>query len=214
MDFIEIKNRYNELSKNDCCLSCGETINFSNVADGEICVDLGCGRGTEVLKLSEKVGNNGFIYGIDISEGMIETAKRNAKKFNITNVDFIKCELENINLPEKTADLVISNCTINHSLNKQKVWNEIHRILKPNGRFVISDIYSTEIVPEIYKNDLHAVAECWAGAVTKAEYITTIKNAGFTNFEIIEESKPYTKGKIEVCSFTIKGTKTKCNCKK
>ena len=108
------------------------------------------------------------------------------------------------------VDLVISNCTINHAKDKYKVWREIERILKRSGRFVVSDIYATKEVPEQYRNDLQAVAECWAGATTKDEYLETLQKVGFKNIEIIEESTPYPKGEIEVVSFTISGTKKCC----
>lgn len=214
MSILEINKRYSGLSESTCCLSCGGAINHSHPKPGEICVDLGSGRGTDVLRLAEMVGKYGFAYGIDISEGMIEKAKRNKEKLGISNVEFIRCELENLQLPSRTADLVISNCTLNHALDKQKVWMEIHRILKPGGRFAISDIYSLQPVPEEYRNDPVAVSECWAGAVTKREYLEQIEGAGLSIISIAEESTPYAKGKIEVASFTILGGKprSKCSC--
>lgn len=214
MNTVEINKRYTELSESECCLSCGGAINYSHPKPGEICVDLGSGRGTDVLRLAEIVGETGFAYGIDASEGMIDKACRNQNKLNIKNVRFIRSDLEQIQLPEKTADLIISNCTLNHSADKQKVWNEIYRILKPGGRFSISDIYSSQVVPDKYKADPVAVAECWAGAVTKREYLEHIENAGLNIVSIAEESKPYIKGKIEISSFTILGTKrgNKCCC--
>jgi ubiquinone/menaquinone biosynthesis C-methylase UbiE len=214
MNTVEINKRYTELSESECCLSCGGAINYSHPKPGEICVDLGSGRGTDVLRLAEIVGETGFAYGIDASEGMIDKACRNQNKLNVKNVRFIRSDLEQIQLPEKTADLIISNCTLNHAAEKQKVWNEIYRILKPGGRFSISDIYSLQAVPDKYKTDPIAVAECWAGAVTKREYLEHIENAGLNIVSIAEESKPYVKGKIEISSFTILGTKpaNKCCC--
>ncbi len=105
------------------------------------------------------------------------------------------------------ASLIISNCTINHASDKQGVWNEIFRILKKGGRFVISDIYSTRPVPIEYKNDPVSIAECWAGSVTRDEYIRQMENAGFSTIQILEESSPYDKGKIQVASWTITGKK-------
>ncbi len=212
MSTLEINKRYTDLSESTCCLSCGGAINHSHPKLGEVCVDLGSGRGTDVLRLAELVGESGYAYGIDISEGMIEKAKRNKDKLGITNADFIRCELENIQLPAKTADLIISNCTLNHAFDKQKVWNEIYRILKPGGRFAISDIYSLQPVPEEYRNDPVAVSECWAGAVTKREYLEQIEGAGLSIISVAEESAPYAKGKIEVASFTILGSKPKSKC--
>lgn len=214
MDTSVINERYSKLAEDTCCLSCGGAINFSDPKPGEVCVDLGCGRGNDVIRMAQAVGDKGFAYGIDISDGMIEKANRNAEKLEITNVKFIKSELESIQLPSNTADLVISNCTINHAADKKAVWNEIHRILKKGGRFVISDIYSLENVPEEYKNDPVAVSECWAGSIKKDEYMKIITEAGFTEVNILEESKPYLKGKIEISSFTIFGKKAACcSCK-
>jgi ubiquinone/menaquinone biosynthesis C-methylase UbiE len=207
MEIEEINKRYSELSDNSCCLSCGGAVNYAAVKPGEVCIDLGSGRGTDVIRMAEDAGAEGFVYGIDISDGMLEKAIKNVKKFNIKNVKFLKNELEKIELPDETADLIISNCTINHSQNKRAVWSEIYRLLKPNGRFVISDIYSTKPVPEEYRNDPVAVAECWAGAVTKEEYFEQMGFAGFGFVDVLEESKPYSKGKIEVVSFTIAGIK-------
>jgi ubiquinone/menaquinone biosynthesis C-methylase UbiE len=207
MDPIEIISRYSMLANSECCLSCGGAINYAGVTEGEICVDLGSGRGTDVLRMAESAGETGFVYGIDISDGMIEKARLNAEKFNVRNVRFVRCGLEKIELPDMLADLVISNCTINHANDKNAVWEEIYRILKNQGRFVVSDIYSINVVPDEYKNDPIAISECWAGSVTRKEYLNQLKNAGFSTVRIIEESEPYTKGQIKVASWTLAATK-------
>jgi len=212
MDYKEINIRYSELAESACCLSCGGAINYAKALPGEICVDLGSGRGTDVLRIAGIVGETGFVYGIDVSEGMLEKSRQNAEKFNVSNVKFIKSGLEKIDLPENHADLVISNCTINHAADKQSVWNEINRILKKGGRFVVSDIYSITSVPDEYRNDPVAIAECWAGSVTRQEYLNHLKQSGFTTIDIIEESAPYEKGKIKVASWTIAGKKTGITC--
>lgn len=207
-----INTRYSILAEESCCLSCGGAIDYSKAKTNEFCVDLGSGRGTDVLRLAEEVGENGFVYGIDLSDGMISKSKKTAHKLGVDNVDFLQSDLETLPVDDNKIDLVISNCTINHASDKQVVWNEVHRILKKGGRFVVSDIYASDDVPEEYKNDPEAVAECWAGSVTKEVYMQQLKNAGFINIEIIEESKPYPKGKIEVSSFTIRGFKKTCAC--
>jgi SAM-dependent methyltransferase len=214
MSYTEINKRYSELAESACCLSCGGAINYSGASINEVCVDLGSGRGTDVLRLAEEVGKDGFVYGIDISDGMIRTAKSTASRLGISNVDFIQSDLEKIQLGDKIADLVISNCTINHASDKQSVWNEVFRILKNGGRFVISDIYATSPVPDEYKNDPAAIAECWAGSVTREEYLTQLQNAGFSSVRVIEESEPYVKGKVMVASWTIAGEKrvSSCSC--
>lgn len=211
MDTKEINSRYTILAEDSCCLSCGSAIEYSKARLGEICVDLGSGRGADALRLADDVGDSGFVYGIDIAEGMIRKAQLTAEKLGVKNIKFIKSDLENLPVESKTVDLVISNCTINHSADKQKVWNEIARILKNGGRFVVSDIYSIDAVPEKYKNDPTAVSECWAGAVTRSEYMNQLQSAGFVDINVMEESKPYQKGEIEVSSFTIYG-KIKNSC--
>lgn len=207
-----INVRYSDLAETSCCLSCGGAVTHSKAAEGEICVDLGSGRGTDALRLAEEVGPAGKVYGLDLSDGMIQKARKTAERLGVENVEFIQTDLESIPLPDSSVDLVISNCVINHAEDKQKVWNEVGRILKKGGRFVVSDIYSSVPVPEEFKNDPEAVAECWAGSVTKAEYLKQLKNAGFSSIEILEESDPYPKGKIEVSSWTILGRKASCCC--
>jgi arsenite methyltransferase len=214
MEIKEINSRYSNLAESDCCLSCGGAINYAEPKVGEVCVDLGSGRGTDVLRMAESVGKIGHVYGIDISDGMLEKARSNAAKLGVTNVEFVRCELEKLELPDQTADLVISNCTLNHASDKQAVWNEIFRILKKGGRFVISDIYATSEIADEFRNDPAAVAECWAGSVTRSEYMHHLAQAGFETVEILEESAPYPKGNAEVCSFTIAGKRKAgtCNC--
>ncbi|MBN1523230.1 MAG: methyltransferase domain-containing protein [Spirochaetales bacterium] len=208
-----ITERYNELAESSCCLSCGGAARKAGVRKGEVVVDLGSGRGNDVLRLAEDVGADGFVYGVDASPEMIKKAQETQKKLGVNNAAFLESELEKLPLASSTADCVVSNCTINHASDKQAVWQEIARILKPGGRFIISDIYASQPVPEEYKNDPAAVAECWAGSQTKNEYLETVLGAGFTNVHIMEESDPYPKGNIEVSSFTIAGEKRSgCSC--
>jgi arsenite methyltransferase len=208
----EINTRYSELAESECCLSCGGAINYAVPQTGEVCVDLGSGRGTDVLRMAGSVSETGYVYGIDISDGMLEKARHTAEKLGIFNVSFVRSELEKLELPDRVADLVISNCTLNHADDKQAVWNEIYRILKKGGRFVVSDIYATSAIDDKYRNDPVAVSECWAGAVTRAEYMQQLEKAGFASVEIIEESAPYKKGNAEVASITIAGKKDSCGC--
>lgn len=202
-----INERYTQLSETSCCLSCGGAINHAKPQIGEICVDLGSGRGNDVIRMAEDVGETGYVYGIDISEGMIAKAISNLEKFEVKNAEILKAELESLPLKDNRVDLIISNCTINHASDKPAVWSEVFRILKPGGRFVVSDIYATSPIAEEYRNDPAAVAECWAGSVTRAEYLTMLEVAGFREIKIFEESEPYAKGQAEVASFTISGIK-------
>jgi arsenite methyltransferase len=202
-----INERYTSLSETSCCLSCGGAINHAKPQPGETCVDLGSGRGNDVIRLAEEVGENGFVFGIDISEGMIAKANATLEKFEVQNARILKAELESLPLRDDSIHLVISNCTINHASDKPAVWGEVYRILKSGGRFVVSDIYAVQPIAEKYRNDPAAVAECWAGAVTRAEYLTMLEKAGFNDIKIFEESEPYAKGQAEVASFTISGRK-------
>jgi arsenite methyltransferase len=202
-----INKRYSELAESSCCLSCGAALSHCAPEPGEVGVDLGSGRGNDVLRIAEIVGEQGFAYGVDIADGMLESARKRAERLGVHNAGFVKSELEEIDLDDEVADFVISNCTINHARNKQAVWKQIFRILKPGGRFVVSDIYANVEVPEEYRNDPTQVAQCWAGAATRDEYLQTVLRTGFVNIEIVEESLPYDKGKIQVASITLAGKK-------
>lgn len=201
--------RYSDLAETSCCLSCGGAIDKSEAREGEVCVDLGSGRGNDLVKLAEAVGPSGRVHGVDISEGMLSKARRTVSKMDLEDrIELHHSKLENIPLKCNSIDLLISNCTINHAADKSRVWKEIHRILKDGGRFVVSDIYSLQSVPAEYARDPQAVAECWAGSVTREEYISQLADAGFRDVQILEESEPYDKGKVEVCSWTILGYKS------
>ena len=207
LNVASINERYTNLSETTCCLSCGGAINHAVVQPGEVCLDLGSGRGNDVIRMAEEAGENGFAYGIDLSDGMVKKARTNLEKFGVTNAEIIQSEMESLPLKDNSVDVTISNCTINHSSNKEAVWSEVFRVLKPGGRFVVSDIYATAPIADEYRNDPQAVAECWAGAVTRAEYLTMLEETGFTNIKILEESEPYAKGMAEVASFTVYGEK-------
>lgn len=212
MKTIEIEQRYGALAEQECCLSCGGALDLSKPQQGETCIDLGCGKGTDLIRLREAVGEQGMVYGVDIAEGMLARAQKNIDKFGYTNVKLVRSELESLKLEGRIADLVVSNCTINHASDKRAVWSEIKRVLKKGGRFVVSDIYATEPVPPEFANDPVAVAECWAGAITKEEYLAILAETGFKDVRIVEESKPYSKGKISVVSVTLSGTTASCCC--
>ncbi|MBN2739053.1 MAG: methyltransferase domain-containing protein [Spirochaetales bacterium] len=212
-----IQVRYSDLAESDCCLSCGGAINHAEPREGEKCLDLGSGRGNDVIRMAQAVGETGMAYGIDISPGMIEKAEKNAAKLGVSNASFIHSELTKLPIVNNFIDLIISNCTINHVADKQALWNEVYRILKPGGRFSVSDIYSVKDVPAEWATDPEKIAECWAGAVTKDSYLLQLEKAGFKEITIIEESTPYKKGEIEVVSITFTGKKAGgcgCGCQK
>jgi arsenite methyltransferase len=202
-----IEARYGTLAETSCCLSCGSAVERISATPGQTCVDLGSGRGTDVLRLAEQVGPAGHAYGIDLTDAMIDKARRTAEKMGVRNATFLRGDLTALPLGDGAADWVTSNCVLNHADDKRAVWREIARVLKPGGRFVVSDIYAIDPVPEVYRNDPEAVAECWAGAVVKGEYLAAIEAAGLSDVEILEESAPYEKGKVRVSSFTITGAR-------
>ncbi|GIX43098.1 MAG: hypothetical protein KatS3mg129_2831 [Leptospiraceae bacterium] len=201
--------RYTQEANNTCCLSCGSALEYSFLQKGEIIIDLGCGRGTDIIKATKFIGKEGKAIGIDTTQEMLEVAKKNAEKLKIKNAEFILGDIENIPLPDNYADVVISNCVINHAKDKSKVFKEIYRILKNGGRFIISDIIAENPLPHSVKNNPEAWAQCYGGAITKEEYFNSIAEANFKEIEILEESEPYEKGKEKVLirSITIKGYK-------
>ncbi|MBI5486359.1 MAG: methyltransferase domain-containing protein [Deltaproteobacteria bacterium] len=208
-----IGERYGALAESSCCLSCGGAARHADPRPGDICLDLGSGRGQDVLRLAAAVGRRGFCWGVDVSDGMLERARRNAAKLGVGNVGFLKSSLERIPLPDASVDLVVSNCTINHAADKDAVWAEIRRVLRPGGRFVVSDIYAVAEVPEEFRSDPRAVAECWAGAVPREVYLASVGAAGLAGLEVLEESAPYEKGRIHVASITLAGSKPGgCGC--
>lgn len=204
-----IAERYSGLAESSCCLSCGGAADKARVLKGEVCVDLGSGRGTDALRMAEEAGPDGFVWGVDISDGMLEKARATAAKLGVANVRFEKAELERLPIPSMSVDLVVSNCVLNHASDKSRVWAEIFRILRPGGRFTVSDIFSSAPVPDEFRQDPDAVAECWAGADTREVYLKTVQEAGFEDVKVLEESAPYPKGRIEVSSFTLQGWKPK-----
>lgn len=212
MDTTAIENRYSQLAESACCLSCGGAVDHAKPRLGEVCLDLGSGRGTDCLRMADEVGADGFVWGIDISDGMLDKARSTADALGIQNVRFDKAPLEKLPIPSASVDLVVSNCVLNHASDKAQVWAEIFRVLKPGGRFVVSDIFASAPVPPEFRNDPEAVAECWAGADTLEVYLQTVSDAGLRDLDLLERSQPYPKGRIEVSSFTLQGWKPKTRC--
>lgn len=210
LDLQEVVNlRY--AKESSCCssLSCGGALDLSQPKNGEIFIDLGCGRGNDVLKAARSVGESGKAYGVDFTDEMLHTAESNRKKLKIENAEFIKSPIESLPFSENHADVVISNCTINHSPKKDKVFSEILRILKPGGRAIISDVLSEGYLPEEVVNDPEAWAGCYGGAIPKDDYFRIVINSGFPSIDILEESVPYEKGGVMVKSITIQLNKPK-----
>ncbi|MGX7111565.1 methyltransferase domain-containing protein [Gemella cuniculi] len=166
-------------------LSCGNPIHHLKIKEGQSLIDLGCGGGLDIFITKMKNPKVGTLYGLDRLDSMLEKARKVCDKKNFKNIEFIKGELIDIPLQEKTVDRVISNCVINLEPNKQKVYDEIYRILKDDGMFVISDIVLKKELPLEWKNSERMLCTCVAGAILEEEIVDIVKKAGFKKFQII-----------------------------
>ncbi len=203
-----IQQRYGVLATQPGSLSCGGAATSCEATPGQTCVDLGCGRGRDVLVLAQKVGPYGHVFGIDGSPAMVEAAQSLAREAGLRNVTIRESSLEALSLADASVDWVVSNCALNHARDKARVWSEIARVLTPGGRFLVSDIYAVEAIAEEHRNDPVAVAECWAGAETRPEYLAHVAAAGFDQVEVTSERAPYRKQHALLASFTLSGRKT------
>jgi arsenite methyltransferase len=163
-------------------LGCGNPTALATLKPGETVLDLGSGGGIDVLLSARRVGPTGKAYGLDMTDEMLALARQNQRKAGVSNVEFLKGEIENIPLPDNSVDVIISNCVINLSGDKDRVLREAFRVLKPGGRFAVSDIVKrdgTQVPPEVQRN-LELWAGCVAGALSDREYTQKLTAAGFT----------------------------------
>ena len=167
-------------------LSCGNPTATANLREGEVVVDLGSGGGLDVFLAAKKVGPTGKAIGIDMTPQMIDLARRNAQKAAVHNVEFHLASIDNLPLPDASADIVISNCVINLAPDKQKVFREIARILKPGGRVAVSDIALKKPLPTELADDVMSYVGCIAGAISVGEYDRGLKAAGFAAVQILD----------------------------
>ena len=163
---------------------CGNPTALAELYPGEIVLDLGSGAGLDVLLSAKRVGPYGKAYGLDMTDEMLEEARQNQKKSGIANVEFLKGHIEDIPLPDSSVDVIISNCVINLSADKDKVLKECFRVLKPGGRVAVSDIVLKKALPLKGQQDLIAWAGCIAGALRDTEYQSKLANVGFENIEV------------------------------
>jgi arsenite methyltransferase len=205
-----ISERYGALAAGCDSLSCGRALERAAPALDEVVVDLGCGRGRDVLEAARRVGPAGLAIGVDLSPEMIAAA-RFACPPSLRNVRFLTGELERVELCAASVDLVISNCTINHARDKAAVYSEIHRLLRPGGRFVVSDVIAEEALPESVRSDPAAWAACYGGAIVEAEYVAAIRAAGFGGVEVLERSEPYTRHGVTLRSITVRAVRARPN---
>ncbi|MCG9967129.1 arsenite methyltransferase [Pelotomaculum terephthalicicum JT] len=169
---------------------CGNPTALAELNPGEVVLDLGSGAGLDVLLSAKRVGPNGKAYGLDMTDEMLAAAQSNQQKSGITNAEFLKGHIEEIPLPDNSVDVIISNCVINLSGDKDKVLKEAFRVLKPGGRFAVSDIVLRKHLPEKVQHDMLAWAGCVAGALLDREYQDKLTAAGFENVEI-ETTREY-----------------------
>lgn len=173
----------------DLGLGCGLPTQFARIRPGDVVVDLGSGAGNDCFVARAETGETGRVIGIDFTEAMIEKARLNAQKLNYTNVEFRQGDIEDIPLKDNIADVVVSNCVLNLVPDKAKVFNEISRILKPQGHFSISDIVLVGELPDKIKGVAEMYAGCVSGAIQRADYLQLIQNTGFQHLTIQKEKQ-------------------------
>ena len=167
-------------------LGCGVPTAVADLHEGETVLDLGAGAGADVLISARRVGATGKAIGLDMTEEMLDLARVNAAEAGVQNVEFLKGYIEDIPLPDNTVDVVISNCVINLAGDKRKVLAEAARVLKPGGRFAVSDVIADDFMDEATRADMAAYTGCIAGALTEAEFRDALTAAGLTDIEIRE----------------------------
>jgi ubiquinone/menaquinone biosynthesis C-methylase UbiE len=172
----------------DLGLGCGNPVAVASLKEGETYVDLGSGAGIDCFLASKKVGKTGKAIGVDMTPDMIDKARENAKKGNFDNVEFRLGEIEHLPVADNTVDIITSNCVINLSPDKKAVFKDAFRVLKPGGRLMISDIVLLKELPDYILNSLEAYVGCVAGAMLKDDYLGLVKEAGFSEVEIVSES--------------------------
>ncbi|MFZ5927013.1 MAG: arsenite methyltransferase [Acidobacteriota bacterium] len=165
-------------------LGCGNPAMMAELRPGETVLDLGSGGGIDVLLSARRVGPEGRAYGLDMTDEMLALARENQRKAGIQNAEFLKGEIENIPLPDAAVDVVISNCVINLSADKDRVLREVYRVLKPGGRFAVADVVVRGEVPQEIRRSLELWAGCIAGALEENEYRTKLAAAGFADISI------------------------------
>jgi arsenite methyltransferase len=168
-------------------LGCGNPVALASLKEGETVLDLGSGAGFDCFLAASKVGSSGRVIGIDMTPEMIEKARGNAREAKVENVEFRLGEIESLPVSENHVDVVISNCVINLSPDKKKVFQEAFRVLKPGGRLMVSDMVLLKELPEVIRKSVEAYVGCIAGAVMKDEYLAAMEAAGFREIQVLGE---------------------------
>jgi SAM-dependent methyltransferase len=170
-------------------LGCGNPVALASLQAGETVLDLGSGGGIDCFLAARQVGPKGRVIGVDMTDEMIRLARENAAKSDVTNVEFRQGEIESLPVEEGSIDVVISNCVINLSTDKEKVFREIQRVLKPGGRLMVSDIVLDAELPAKVKDSVAAYTGCIGGALKRQDYLAAMARAGFAQVEIVAETK-------------------------
>jgi len=169
-------------------LGCGNPIALASLKEGEVVLDLGSGAGFDCFLAAKQVGRTGKVIGVDMTAEMLERARQNARKGDFGNVEFRLGEIENLPVGDNQVDIIISNCVINLSPNKKRVFQEAFRVLRPGGRLMVSDIVLLKDLPEEIRNSVAAYVGCVAGATAKKDYLETIRAAGFEETKVLGEA--------------------------
>jgi SAM-dependent methyltransferase len=165
-------------------LGCGNPTALASLAPGETVLDLGSGGGIDVLLSARRVGPTGKAYGLDMTDEMLALAEQNRRKSGLTNVEFLRGEMEHIPLPDSSVDVIISNCVINLSADKDQVLREAYRVLKPGGRLAVSDIVTRGEIPPAIRRSVELWVGCIAGALDEQDYLAKLRAAGFVDASI------------------------------
>jgi arsenite methyltransferase len=168
-------------------LGCGNPTALASLKEGERVLDLGSGGGFDAFLAAKKVGKSGKVIGVDMTPEMLDKARTNAKKGKYTNVEFRLGEIENLPVADKSVDVIISNCVINLSPDKKRVFEEAYRVLAPNGRLMVSDIVLLKPLPEAIQKSAEAYTSCVAGAEIKDKYLGLMRDAGFKDVKVLSE---------------------------
>lgn len=169
-------------------LGCGNPTALASLKEGDVVLDLGSGAGFDCFLAANKVGKTGKAIGIDMTPEMIEKARGNSQKGNYDNVEFRLGDIENLPVEDNSIDVIISNCVVNLSPDKIRVFEESFRVLKPGGSLMVSDIVLLKELPDFIRNSEHAYINCIAGAIKKDDYIGAMKEAGFNEVKIVDET--------------------------
>jgi arsenite methyltransferase len=175
---------------------CGNPTAFADLKSGETVVDLGAGAGIDVFLAARKVGEHGRVIGVDMTADMVSRGQQLAQEYGFANVEFRLGEIEHLPLEADSVDVIISNCVINLTADKLVSFREIHRVLKPGGRFLISDLVTAGDLPDDVRRSFAAWANCLAGAMEKVAYLKTIRQAGFTEVSVVSEA-PYKEADLD-----------------